>query len=94
MMPFDRVPDILEVTLRDGSYLVDFRFTAEDTAMLASALQAARFRWIEVGRGLGPNASGCGKEFAAAIDVEYMQAAAQALGNARRGMFIFFRYRS
>jgi 4-hydroxy 2-oxovalerate aldolase len=39
MATFPVAPDILEVTLRDGSYLIDFQFTAEDTANIASSLE-------------------------------------------------------
>jgi 4-hydroxy-2-oxovalerate aldolase len=88
MATFEVVPDILEVTLRDGSYLIDFQFTAEDTATIAAALEGIGFRWIEVGHGLGLNASRAGKGLAAASDEEYMEAAAQALkGDAKWGMF-------
>ena len=87
MAIFDVIPDILEVTLRDGSYLIDFQFTAEDTANIASALEAIGFRWIEVGHGLGLNASQAGKGVAAASDEEYLEAAAQALKTARWGTF-------
>ncbi len=87
MATFDVIPDILEVTLRDGSYLIDFQFTAEDTATIAAALESIGFRWIEVGHGLGLNASQAGKGMAAATDEEYMEAAAQALNHARWGMF-------
>ncbi len=87
MAIFEQVPDILEVTLRDGSYLIDFQFTAEDTATIASALESIGFRWIEVGHGLGLHASESGKGMAAATDEEYMAAAAQALHTARWGMF-------
>jgi len=52
MAIFQVIPDILEVTLRDGSYLIDFQFTAEDTATIAAALEGIGFRWIEVGHGL------------------------------------------
>ena len=38
------IPDIMEVTLRDGSYVIDFQFTAEDTSNLVSALEGAGFR--------------------------------------------------
>ena len=51
MSTFETIPDILEVTLRDGSYLIDFQFTAEDTATIAAALESVGFRWIEVGHG-------------------------------------------
>jgi len=87
MATFDAIPDILEVTLRDGSYLIDFQFTAEDTATIAAALESIGFRWIEVGHGLGLNASRSGKGMAAATDEEYMEAAAQALKQAKWGMF-------
>src|SRR5580698_2238274 len=87
MATFDIIPDILEVTLRDGSYLIDFQFTAEDTATIAAALEGIGFRWIEVGHGLGLNASQSGKGLAAATDEEYMGAAAQALKHAKWGMF-------
>lgn len=84
---FETVPDILEVTLRDGSYLIDFQFTAEDTATIASGLETVGFRWIEIGHGLGLNASKAGKGLAAATDEEYLEAAAQALKHAKWGMF-------
>ena len=87
MATFDVIPDILEVTLRDGSYLIDFQFTAEDTATIAAALERIGFHWIEIGHGLGLNASQSGKGMAAATDEEYMEAAAQALSHARWGMF-------
>lgn len=87
MATFDVIPDILEVTLRDGSYLIDFQFTAEDTANIASALEAIGFRWIEVGHGLGLNASRAGKGTAAASDEEYLAAAAQTLKAAKWGTF-------
>ncbi len=87
MAIFEVIPDILEVTLRDGSYLIDFQFTAEDTATIASALESIGFRWIEVGHGLGLNASKAGKGVAAATDEEYLAATAQALKQAKWGMF-------
>ena len=87
MSAFAVSPDILEVTLRDGSYLIDFQFTGQDTAVIASALESVGFRWIEVGHGLGLNASASGKGIAAASDEQYLEAAAQALKAARWGMF-------
>lgn len=87
MDAFNVRPDIIEVTLRDGSYLIDFQFTAADTAMICSALESVGFRWIEVGHGLGLNASASGKGTAAATDEEYLEAAAGALKIARWGMF-------
>src|SRR5690606_35076494 len=80
-------PDILEVTLRDGSYVIDFQFTAEDTAALVSALEAAGFHWIEIGHGLGLNASETGKRRAAASDEQHLEAAAGVVKSARWGTF-------
>jgi 4-hydroxy-2-oxovalerate aldolase len=87
MNPTTLQPEILEVTLRDGSYLVDFQFTADDTTLIASALDSAGFRWIEVGHGLGLGATALGRGAAACSDVEYMQAAAEAVQLGRWGMF-------
>jgi 4-hydroxy-2-oxovalerate aldolase len=78
--------DILETTLRDGNYVVDFQLTAEDTARLARELEQCGIRWIEVGHGLGLGASAVhGK--AAARDDEYIRAAREAVRNAKIGVF-------
>jgi 4-hydroxy-2-oxovalerate aldolase len=78
--------NILETTLRDGSYLVDFRFTATDTAWMARELEACGIDFIEIGHGLGLGAS---KVYApaAASDEEYIKAARDALTRAKFGMF-------
>ena len=44
-------PQILECTLRDGSYALDFQFTKEDTAKIVSKLDELGFSLIEVGHG-------------------------------------------
>lgn len=79
--------EILECTLRDGSYAIDYQFTAEDTAVLCAALESAGFMLIEIGHGLGLNASGIEHGIAAASDEEYLSAAASALTKAKFGMF-------
>jgi 4-hydroxy-2-oxovalerate aldolase len=81
------VPRILDCTLRDGSYVVDFQFTAEDTATVAAALESAGIDLIEIGHGLGLNASQAGKGRAAASDEAYLRAASQTLRHAKWGMF-------
>ena len=78
---------ILETTLRDGSYAVDFKFTPKDTATIASALEQIGFELIEVGHGLGLHALEKGKGEAAARDVEYLEAASSVLKKAKFGMF-------
>ncbi|MBF0341304.1 MAG: 4-hydroxy-2-oxovalerate aldolase [Magnetococcales bacterium] len=80
-------PKILECTLRDGSYVINFRFTARQTRALAQALDQAGFPLIEVGHGVGLGASEAGKGLAAARDEEYMAAAAEGVVSQRWGMF-------
>ena len=59
--PSSQRVEILECTLRDGSYAVDFKFTENDTAILAGVLGRLGFRWIEVGHGVGLGAMKAGK---------------------------------
>jgi len=79
--------EIFDTTVRDGSYAINFQFTAEDTAIIAAALERAGVRYIEIGHGLGLNASNSGKGLAAASDESYLQAAANTLKSAHWGMF-------
>lgn len=78
---------LLDTTLRDGSYEIDFQFTARDTVLIVSALEQAGIPFIEVGHGLGLNASNCGKGLAAESDEAYLEAAASALNHAQWGTF-------
>lgn len=78
--------DVVETTLRDGNYVVDFQFTAEDTAWLCRELEDAGVRLIEIGHGLGLGASGV-HDPAAASDEAYLTAARSVLTKARFGMF-------
>jgi 4-hydroxy-2-oxovalerate aldolase len=84
--PASRV-EILECTLRDGSYAVDFKFTENDTAMLAGVLGRLGFRWIEVGHGLGLGAAAAGKGSMPASDERLIEAARRAAPNSRIGCF-------
>ncbi len=77
---------ILECTLRDGSYAIDYQFTAEDSALIAAGLEQAGFDLIEIGHGLGLNAS-TSKGIAAAADEEYLEATASVLKRAKYGTF-------
>ena len=75
--------NILETTLRDGSYAINFSFTPADTAVISRALEEAGFEYIEVGHGVGLNASNCDYGRAVATDEEYMIAAKNALKKAK-----------
>ncbi|WP_456324642.1 4-hydroxy-2-oxovalerate aldolase [Desulfonauticus submarinus] len=78
---------ILETTLRDGSYAINFQFTARDTVVIAGELEKAGIEMIEVGHGVGLGASEAGKGEAAATDEDYLRAAAETLTTAKWGMF-------
>ncbi|MFZ0770733.1 MAG: hypothetical protein WCA49_24435 [Candidatus Sulfotelmatobacter sp.] len=79
--------EILECTLRDGSYAVDFKFTENDTAVLAGILGRLGFRWIEVGHGVGLGAAKAGKGSMPASDERLIEAAKRAAPNAQIGCF-------
>jgi 4-hydroxy 2-oxovalerate aldolase/long-chain acyl-CoA synthetase len=78
---------VLDNTLRDGSYAVDFSFTAADTSAICTGLEQVGVRWIEVGHGAGLGATRRGFFPAAASDEEYLRAAQTALTTSRFGMF-------
>lgn len=78
---------ILECTVRDGSYVVNFQFTGDDTAIMVAGLESAGIELIEIGHGLGLNASNAGHGIAAASDHEYLEAAATTLTRAQWGTF-------
>lgn len=81
-MAFNRtvaeVVEILDCTLRDGSYAVDFSFTASETHDISKALNDVGVPYIEIGHGVGIGAQGVGFGKAAATDAEYMR---HAVGN-------------
>ena len=79
--------NIIDCTLRDGSYAIDYQFTAKDTTIIASNLQDAGLKFIEIGHGLGLNASNSGKGTAVATDKEHLKAASEALTGTAFGMF-------
>ncbi len=84
----DREPvEILECTLRDGSYAVDFKFTENDTAALAGVLGKLGFRWIEVGHGVGLGAARAGKGVTLSSDERYIEIAKRAAPGAQIGCF-------
>lgn len=77
---------LLECTLRDGSYAIDFQFTQKFTAQFCASLELLGFPLIEVGHGMGIGAS---KKIraAACTDIEYATASSSALSKSQWGMF-------
>lgn len=86
MIPSPRLR-ILECTLRDGSYAINFGFTAADTTVIAQALDTLGFPLIEVGHGIGLGASEANMGEAAETDEGYMRAAAEGVRKNKWGMF-------
>lgn len=78
---------ILDTTLRDGSYAINFSFTSADTSVLCKNLEDAGFEYIEIGHGSGLNASNLGYGKTAQTDEEYMIAAEESITKAKYGMF-------
>ncbi len=79
---------VLECTLRDGSYVNNFQFSSGDTELICRELDAVGARYVEVGHGLGLGAYRRGGEYAAAAtDEEYLLAASKSLKKAKFGMF-------
>lgn len=78
---------LLDCTLRDGSYAINFQFTVQDTADICRGLEAAGFDLIEVGHGVGFGASEKGLGCAAETDEAYVRAAAETLSRAKFGAF-------
>lgn len=80
--------NILDCTLRDGSYLIDYQFSGADTYMIATLLAEAGIQRIEVGHGLGLDAQKKGKGEAAVTDGEYVRMAVNAVkGRSQIGVF-------
>lgn len=73
--------EILECTLRDGSYPVDFKFTLQDTALLTKLLADIGFKYIEVGHGVGLGAARAGKGQPPWPDEEAVRVAKSTIGD-------------
>lgn len=76
--------NIIENTLRDGSYVIDFQFTKEQTKQVVKELDQMGFKYIEVGHGLGLGAHDnpkCG--FSAETDEVYIRKARESAVNAQ-----------
>jgi|Deesub1362A_J573_1020465.scaffolds.fasta_scaffold01646_10 4-hydroxy-2-oxovalerate aldolase len=76
-------PIILDVTIRDGSYVNNFQFTVEDVRKIISGLEEAGIDLIEVGHGVGLGAAEAGYGLAAATDEEYLSIASETAQKAK-----------
>lgn len=78
---------ILDTTLRDGSYVIDFNFTQDLTYSIAKKLDEAGFPYIEIGHGLGLNATTFAGMQGVCSDEAWLEAGSEAVKNNQWGMF-------
>ncbi len=78
---------ILDTTIRDGSYAVDFKFSCSDVRNIVSKLVKLGMEFIEIGHGMGLNASSPEHGLSLCTDIEYIDAAKSVSGYSKLGMF-------
>lgn len=78
---------LLDATLRDGSYSVEYQFNVDDTKLIVKVLDEAGVEMIEVGPGVGLNAQKSSVYKPAASDLEYIRAARSVVKHAKIGAF-------
>jgi len=81
-----REVQILDVTIRDGSYAINYQYTPDQVASVAADLDAAGIPLIEVSHGCGLGARENLKIPSAASDREYAEAAKRAVKKAKIGV--------
>lgn len=78
---------IMDVTLRDGSYQINFQFSNQDVRNIGGGLDKLGIPFVEIGHGLGIGASSERYGVALHTDEEYLQAAKESIQKAKIGMF-------
>ncbi|MBO7426929.1 MAG: hypothetical protein J6U23_14765 [Clostridiales bacterium] len=78
---------ILDTTIRDGSYAIDFRFSCKDVRDLVQRSRKIGIEYIEIGHGQGLNASSSEHGYALQTDEEYMEAGREVAGDSKLGFF-------
>ena len=79
--------EILDCTLRDGSYVNNFGFTKKNTKDICSVLEKSGINFIEVGHGIGLGASKKTKFKAFESDENYILAAKKSTQRSKIGVF-------
>ncbi len=87
MTNMGRPVTLLDCTVRDGSYAIDFKFTAADTALIAGLLDGAGLRYIEIGHGLGLGAARAGKGQSGSDDLEVIRRTREVVSTGKIGAF-------
>jgi len=81
----DHTVDILDVTIRDGSYAIGYQYTPQQVEDIVREIDRAGIPYIEVSHGCGLGARDMGLP-AAASDEEYVAAAKRAAHRAKIGV--------
>ena len=78
---------ILDCTLRDGSYSLNFSFDASDTYNIVKNLSDVGINFIEIGHGLGQGASKNTKYKARCSDKQYLKSTEKLKNSVKWGVF-------
>lgn len=78
---------LFDTTIRDGSYSVSFKWTEEDVIKIITKIERLGFEYIEIGHGLGLNASSKEHGESLLTDKQYMEIANKTLKKAKYGFF-------
>lgn len=78
---------LFDTTIRDGSYALDFKWTYEDVSKILTKVEKLGFEYIEIGHGLGLNASSAEHGYSLLSDIEYMKIAGNTLKKSKYGFF-------
>lgn len=79
--------EILDVTLRDGSYVLNFQFSCEQQTEIGLVLQESGVKYLEIGHGMGLGASTPQNGVALHTDLEYLLEAKNKFQNIKYGVF-------
>lgn len=78
---------IMDCTLRDGSYSINFKFSKNDTKIISKFLDNHNIPYIEVGHGVGLGASKMGFGKSKETDQTYIKVARKFIKKSKLGTF-------
>lgn len=78
---------LFDTTIRDGSYAINFKYSCADVDAIVTKLDSFGIEYIEIGHGMGLNASSPANGVSLHTDEEYMLAARPEDRNAKLGFF-------
>ena len=78
---------LMDVTLRDGSYAINFQFSEYETERISKKVHEAGISYIEIGHGVGLDGSSTKNGIALCSDDEYLETAQKSVPDSKYGMF-------